>query len=897
MALKKVYLVLAVVFMVCGLSFHAAAAGGSVKISVDGKNHSITNQIIDKEGTVFIELGALCSVLDASYRYKDGTYTIFSRSNIIEIYENKKEFIYNSLQMKLDKNTIVKDNSMYVPVSLIEAALKFDASQDGGSLRIDRKMPKRVGLQNAVKGIMVNNYTVAPVDAENTLLYERLAVPAASLAEVLKGSYMYDGSSKKAVLKLDGSVFEFTVNSDIVLVNGKEQTLPGKAVLSEGNLMVSTDILVNNLKSYDAISYDGRAMVIRLKGKVDLYDDNGSPIGLTTPAKYKNHAEALAGIIKDKNEAERIDKLSDDIVKKLAKPGMSDFEKVVAVNRYIVENTSYDFTFKSEGEYDALTKGTAICQGYAYSTGLLLEKMGVENIVVFGFVGVDGRHEADRYELLNYKGNLHAWNMVYLDGQYYHLDTTWNDDISNKNYYKYFLLMDDEISEDHVWRRAFYPAADKIMPDKGLEQIRSSGAIGAKVKVKLNGSLKADGDMAYIKASPGFSGYGSRVGVIGLSNKKKSAEIAITAGKEVDSKRMSFTAEGVVNVAGFFQEANFYDIEVSGSYPLWVVTVTPKELRKITGKVIFPDDVKIETSQEFYIRLDIYKKISTGFSLNSNEQRLGIAKIVPGRQEFPFEIIWAPPQHEDFYYEISFSSSDTYEGETLVVTPYLPSGGLDADGNVTASQQKIRAIDRPLKEIIIRVPENPNYKTGGDPKEQGVKINSAVLKELTESLKKHNFINSGVLSGIKTLKDAEKLEGAKPIETEDNSIYYRSSLACGISLYRTYYYDPSSKSMTATVNINNASITKNDFLKVFGELNKSMKEGLKAEALAEVRLNVPELGLKSVSGYKEDEIFKMLLEDSARLQFDYKQGKLKYRAIMRGEEETIKIQIRCTISL
>ena len=54
------------------------------------------------------------------------------------------------------------------------------------------------------------------------------------------------------------------------------------------------------------------------------------------------------------------------------------------------------------------------------------------------------------------KTENHAWNYVQLDGNYYAIDCTWDDPISNSRYisqaskYQYFLKGENDMSKDHV---------------------------------------------------------------------------------------------------------------------------------------------------------------------------------------------------------------------------------------------------------------------------------------------------------------------------------------------------------------------------------------------------------------------------------------------------------------
>lgn len=139
-----------------------------------------------------------------------------------------------------------------------------------------------------------------------------------------------------------------------------------------------------------------------------------------------------------------------EIAAELSQPGMSDFDKVLAVNEYVVTNTIYSRTAKTTPHhvYAYLTEGKAVCQAYALLTYRLLTEMGVEARYVVG-----------------YAGEAHAWNSVKIDGVWYHLDTTWNDpsfngkDTLTNVGYKYFLVTSETLRKDHSWEEGIFPEA------------------------------------------------------------------------------------------------------------------------------------------------------------------------------------------------------------------------------------------------------------------------------------------------------------------------------------------------------------------------------------------------------------------------------------------------------
>lgn len=146
-----------------------------------------------------------------------------------------------------------------------------------------------------------------------------------------------------------------------------------------------------------------------------------------------------------------------DIIDKLIKQGMSDYEKEVALHDYLLKNAEYDKRLydgnmpeESYTDYGVLVKGTGVCDSYAKAMYRLLNSAGIETLYVTGDA-IDGRNTIP-----------HAWNIVKLDGEYYNLDATWNDPIVyNKPQgiirYTYFNITDEKLSKDHIWDRSKYP--------------------------------------------------------------------------------------------------------------------------------------------------------------------------------------------------------------------------------------------------------------------------------------------------------------------------------------------------------------------------------------------------------------------------------------------------------
>lgn len=97
--------------------------------------------------------------------------------------------------------------------------------------------------------------------------------------------------------------------------------------------------------------------------------------------------------------------------------------QVSALNQWICRQTVYDMsTYCGIGNspYGVFGPGRAICEGYARAAGMVLDELGIPNILI----------TSDPIE----DETTHAYNLVYI-GTWRYLDTTWNDTDGDINRY------------------------------------------------------------------------------------------------------------------------------------------------------------------------------------------------------------------------------------------------------------------------------------------------------------------------------------------------------------------------------------------------------------------------------------------------------------------------------
>lgn len=154
-----------------------------------------------------------------------------------------------------------------------------------------------------------------------------------------------------------------------------------------------------------------------------------------------------------KNQINTINSSVQNIISSIIKPGMSDYDKELAIHDYIVNNTKYDYAnLKSNTipddsytAYGTLINHVSVCQGYGEAMYRLLNAAGVNCLIV---VGNDN------------SGTGHEWNIAKISGDYYQVDATWDDPISSSGdniTHNYFNITDSQMSVDHFWDKSQYP--------------------------------------------------------------------------------------------------------------------------------------------------------------------------------------------------------------------------------------------------------------------------------------------------------------------------------------------------------------------------------------------------------------------------------------------------------
>ncbi|NCC75655.1 MAG: hypothetical protein EOM08_04380 [Clostridia bacterium] len=139
-----------------------------------------------------------------------------------------------------------------------------------------------------------------------------------------------------------------------------------------------------------------------------------------------------------------------DRVAALASQAPTKWQQIQIVHDHLIQGTVYDTTLDqtTNNAASALLDHLTLCQGYAQSFQLITQKLGIPVTLITGSSeGVD-----------------HAWNLVWIDGQPYHVDVTHDDPVpdggeNDQPTHINFLRSDAMMRQTHTWNADDYPRA------------------------------------------------------------------------------------------------------------------------------------------------------------------------------------------------------------------------------------------------------------------------------------------------------------------------------------------------------------------------------------------------------------------------------------------------------
>lgn len=154
----------------------------------------------------------------------------------------------------------------------------------------------------------------------------------------------------------------------------------------------------------------------------------------------------------------KILKRAEEVISEVITDDMDDYQKELAIHDYIVINATYDENMlsvfetpseNSDNPYGTLVLHQSICSGYTTTFQMFMDMLEIPCISVKGSDDTDEEH---------------AWNMVLINDEWYHIDVTWDDPVPDRNsgiaLHHHFNVTDEHMLDRHVWDTSSTPAAN-----------------------------------------------------------------------------------------------------------------------------------------------------------------------------------------------------------------------------------------------------------------------------------------------------------------------------------------------------------------------------------------------------------------------------------------------------
>ena len=270
------------------------------------------------------------------------------------------------------------------------------------------------------------------------LLALLLGLPAAALAgdeylahdhvELFSEGYLPSPPSLSSARMRSASTFDSYIAAEL-----EKQT----ANIDVSSYNMNTEAFKN---AYWAL-LNSRPDLFYVSGGFSYYSSDGIVTGLLPIYKYSGT-----------DLKNRIRAFNSGVAKVVAYANQADtaIGKLLLVNDYLCVNFEYDTSYAIYSPDEMLSSGKGVCQAYMLLYRAVLNKLGL-------------RSDTATSEAMN-----HTWNVVYLDGSWYHIDVTWNDPLSDRPlgaFHDNFLLSDSGIRSAGHYDWDFSTAASSTKYD------------------------------------------------------------------------------------------------------------------------------------------------------------------------------------------------------------------------------------------------------------------------------------------------------------------------------------------------------------------------------------------------------------------------------------------------
>lgn len=166
--------------------------------------------------------------------------------------------------------------------------------------------------------------------------------------------------------------------------------------------------------------------------------------------------------------------------------GLPTLEKITEAYKWMTKNVKYDYSqtnlVDDQSAYSALVKLSTVCTGYAKGFKMIMDELGVPCKFISG--------TADYGTLTGHITN-HAWNLVEVDGVWYHVDATSDRaEKENEGKFNFFMMNDDDFIKASIFNRGIVKTGERFRNLKISNYVNSKDDILVSIDRQLGGMDK-----------------------------------------------------------------------------------------------------------------------------------------------------------------------------------------------------------------------------------------------------------------------------------------------------------------------------------------------------------------------------------------------------------------------
>lgn len=304
-------------------------------------------------------------------------------------------------------------------------------------------------LKKCVRTILVLFFVTAIFIVSSAAAYEE---PKKVIIEDVKLDALYGG------MFVDYSLFYYNQLTDIekeiynIFLNSKESFIKNEGIYCMTGLVSDVDNCFNQIKKImSAFCYDNpestiylnhymlKAISSEIKG-MEYYDFYVKPSIKTKTYSNSNEKEM-------RKKLEIVEKVTKEFVQTLSG---SNTDKLAQIHDWLITDSVYDMTMSLQDTaniYGAIVNKECICAGYANAFKYIADMANLNVIYVTGNSFSNGTIE------------YHAWNLVYIDGEWKLVDVTWDLAFLQESPHRFFLILPEEEKQNgtaHVPEREIF---------------------------------------------------------------------------------------------------------------------------------------------------------------------------------------------------------------------------------------------------------------------------------------------------------------------------------------------------------------------------------------------------------------------------------------------------------